>query len=269
MAAKTLKTLGFKRQYLSFPYVIICALFVIVPLILLFIYAFTDANGAFTLNNFVKFFTNPGVFNTLGLSFLMAICTTGICLLFAYPLALMLANSKINKYAITVLLFVLPMWINSLLRIYSVQTMLEIFKIERGFFSVLVGMVYDFFPFMLLPLFTTLSNIDKSYIEASADLGSPPARSFLRVTLPLSVPGIISGTLMVFMPTISTFAITEMLGTSDIYMFGNLINGLFARGHWNLGSAYAFIMLILIAITLVLSNLIGRKNVGSEGDTTL
>lgn len=256
----------FKRQYLAFPYALISIVFVVVPLCILLYYAFTNAaTGSFSFINFKEFFTTVGVYKTLGRSFLMALLTTVICFLLGYPLAFILSRAPFNKHAILIMIFVMPMWINSLLRMFAVKTVLELFHIETGFGTVLLGMVYDFFPFMLLPMFTSLSNIDKSYEEASFDLGASPVKTFFKVTLPLSVPGIVSGVLMVFMPTISTFAVAEILGDSSTYMFGNLIHNLFERSNRNKGAAYAFILLLLVALSMLISNLVtGRKNKQAE-----
>lgn len=253
----------FKRQYLAFPYAVISAIFVIIPLFVLLYYAFTDkATGSLSFANFITFFTTKGVYKTLGQSFLIALLTTIICLLLAYPLAYILSRAPFNKHAMLVMIFVMPMWINSLLRMYAVKEILFIFDIPNGFGAVLIGMVYDFFPFMLLPLYTALSNIDKSYVEASSDLGAKPHITFLKITLPLSIPGIISGILMVFMPTISTFAVVDMLGDASVFMFGNLINNMVGGGNRNLGAAYSLILLVLVAITILISNLISNKGKG-------
>ena len=161
------------------------------------------------------------------------------------------------------MLFVLPMWINSLLRIYAVKLIFED-MLGRGFGLVLLGMVYDFFPFMLMPLYTILANMDHSYIEAAEDLGASPLKNFLTVILPLSVPGIISGVLMVFMPTVSTFAVSDILGNPDTYMFGNLINYNMEKGYYNLGSAYSIVMLALIGITTLIANRITAVRGGKK-----
>ena len=224
--------------------------------------AFMSGDGSFTFDNFLNF-GNVDVWKVLGRSFIMAFLTTVICLLLAYPTAFILANSKLNKSATIVMLFILPMWINSLLRIYAVKLIFEDLM-GKGFGLVLFGMVYDFFPFMLMPLYTILANMDHSYIEAAEDLGASPLKNFLTVILPLSVPGIISGILMVFMPTVSTFAVSDILGNPDTYMFGNLINYNMEKGYYNLGSAYSMVMLALIGITTLIANRITSKKGGSK-----
>lgn len=250
----------FSKQLFAIPYAVLAVVFVIIPLVMMLFNAFMSGDGSFTFDNFLNF-GNVDVWKVLGRSFIMAFLTTVICLLLAYPTAFILANSKLNKSATIVMLFILPMWINSLLRIYAVKLIFEDLM-GKGFGLVLFGMVYDFFPFMLMPLYTILANMDHSYIEAAEDLGASPLKNFLTVILPLSVPGIISGILMVFMPTVSTFAVSDILGNPDTYMFGNLINYNMEKGYYNLGSAYSMVMLALIGITTLIANRITSKKGG-------
>lgn len=256
----------FKRKYFAFPYAFLCVLFVVVPLAIMLYFALTDFEGAFTLSNFKYFFTEKDTQNVLWRSIGIAALATIVCFLLAYPLAYLLASAPFNRMAVLVVLFVTPMWINSLLRIYAIRTLFEMINISRGSVAVVIGLVYDFFPFMLLPIYTSLSNMDKSYLEASYDLGASPMRSFLKVTLPLSMPGVVSGVLMVFMPAVSTIGITEMLGNKDVYLFGNLINDYLGEFYtWNIGAAYSFIMLILIALSMLIANLAGKREKESTG----
>ena len=249
----------FKKQHFAFPYTAISVVFVIVPLLIIMYYAFTDKyTGAFTLSNF-SLFLEPSMWKIIGISFLMALLTTVICLLLAYPLAMSLCRIKSNKTFIIVMMFVLPMWINSLLRIYSVKLLFnEFLSIDKGFFLSLIGMVYDFFPFMLLPIYTSLSQMNKSYFEASFDLGANSFKTFTKVQLPLSTPGIVSGILMVFMPSVSTFAINDILGSSQYWLFGNEIYFWFQKSLYNIGSALAFVMLLLIVLSVFVSNFLNR-----------
>ncbi len=258
--ASKLKIRGVKRSAFALPYLALSILFVIVPLFIMLYYAFTDgATGSATGANFVHFFSRPNIMAVMGKSFLVALLTTVFCFILAYPLALALVSSTLNNKAILVMLFVLPMWINSLLRIYAVKIVLYMLEISNAWVAVTVGMVYDFFPFMLLPLYSVLSGMDKSLIEASQDLGASPLTTLVKVRLPLSLPGIVSGVLMVFMPTVSTFAISDVLGDTSTYMFGNIINQWFANsGGWNIGSAYSLILLLLIAVTVVVANKFGK-----------
>ncbi|MBE5732072.1 MAG: ABC transporter permease [Clostridiales bacterium] len=258
----------FKRTYFAFPYALLCVLFVVVPLGIMLYFACTDFEGSFTFDNFGYFFTESETQLVLLKSVGTALLATVICFLLAYPLAYILASSPFNKTAILVMLFIIPMWINSLLRIYATRTFFEMIGIERGYFAVVIGLVYDFLPFMLLPIYTSLNNMDKSYLEASYDLGANPIASFFKVTFPLSMPGVVSGVLMVFMPAISTIGITEMLGNKDVYLFGNLINDYLGEFYtWNIGAAYSFIMLVLIAISMLIANKFGNGETTARGGT--
>ena len=258
--------LTFKRKYFAFPYAFLCVLFVVIPLLIMFYFALTDFEGSFTFSNFLRLFEESETQNVLWRSIGIAALATVICLLLAYPLAYLLASSKFNKFTILVMLFIIPMWVNSLLRTYAMRTLFEMIHIERGYFAVMIGLVYDFFPFMLIPIYTTLNNMDKSFLEASYDLGANPVTSFLKVTLPLSMPGVISGILMVFMPAVSTIGITEMLGNVDVYLFGNLINDYLGEFYtWNIGAAYSFIMLLLIAVSMFISNKFTKEETAVGG----
>ena len=264
--AKKRKIHGIRRSAFSLPYLALSIIFVVVPLFIMIYYAFTDGfEGGMTGANFAHFFSRPNIIAVMGKSFLVAALTTLICFLLAYPVALALTSSALNKKFVLVMLFVMPMWINSLLRTYAVKIVLYLLHVSNAWVSVTVGMVYDFFPFMLLPLYSVLSGMDKSLIEASQDLGASPVKTLFKVRLPLSLPGIVSGVLMVFMPTVSTFAISDVLGDTSTYMFGNIINQWFANsGGWNIGSAYSFLLLILIAVTVIVANKItgGHAEVG-------
>lgn len=262
--AKKRRRFSMKRQYLAFPYFVLSALFVVIPLIILLVYAFRDADGNFTFSNFGAFFTDSMVLKNLGNSVLIALCTTAFCLLFAYPIALILANSRFNKTMILVVLFILPMYINSLIRTVALRSVLDWIKLNNTFFRIVIAHVFDFFPFMLLPIYTVLVNMDKSYLEASNDLGAGDGKTFLKVTLPLSVPGIVSGILMVFMPTVSMYAIRETVaGNEEWKMFGKNIDDLFFKNFdYGKGSAYSFILLVMVMITMLISGLINAKRRG-------
>ncbi len=266
--------LRFHRGYLAFPYMAVSIVFVIVPLILILIYAFTDASGAFSLESFNKF-SDKGTWITMARSLIIAFLTTVLCLILAYPTALALTKIKASRRTVLLMVFILPMWINSLLRIYAVKLFFgDIAGIERGFMLTLIGMVYDFFPFMLLPIYTILTDMDKGVLEASADLGASPLETFLKVRLPLSVPGIVSGVLMVFMPTVSSFAVYDILGKDggnaafmDGKLFGNIVYTYFEKGYYNSGSALALALLVLILLSTVISNLITRGKTVKTGGT--
>lgn len=259
------KIRGVKRTTFAVPYLALSIIFVVVPLLIMLYYAFTDGTGHFSFANFGHFFVRPNIMRVMGRSFLVALLTTVICFLLAYPLALALSSSALNGKFVFVMLFILPMWINSLLRTYTVKIVLSLLNVTNAWVAVTAGMVYDFFPFMLMPLYSVLSGMDKSLIEASHDLGASAATTLFKVRLPLSLPGIVSGVLMVFMPTVSTFAISDILGDTSTYMFGNIINQWFANsGGWNIGSAYSFILLLLIAVTVIIANRItkGKSEAG-------
>lgn len=256
-----LKIRGVKRSAFSMPYLALSIIFVIVPLFIMLYYALTDLDGNFSFANFAHFFSRPNIMAVMGKSFLVALITTAVCFLLAYPLALALTSSTLNKKFILVMLFVLPMWINSLLRTYAMKIVLHILNITNAWTAVTIGMVYDFFPFMLMPLYTVLSGMDRSLIEASQDLGASSLTTLFKVRLPLSLPGIVSGVLMVFMPTVSTFAISDILGDTSTYLFGNVIDQWFRNsGGWHIGSAYSFILLVLIAVTVLIANRITKGN---------
>lgn len=263
--AKQVKIRGIKRTTFAVPYLALSIIFVVIPLFIMLYYAFTDGSGHFSFANFGHFFSRPNIMRVMGRSFLIALLTTVICFLLAYPLALALSSTALNGKFVLVMLFILPMWINSLLRTYTVKIVLSLLNVTNAWVAVTVGMVYDFFPFMLMPLYSVLSGMDCSLIEASHDLGASAVTTLFKVRLPLSLPGIVSGVLMVFMPTVSTFAISDILGDTSTYMFGNIINQWFANsGGWNIGSAYSFILLVLIAVTVIIANRItkGKSETG-------
>ena len=191
--------------------------------------------------NFVKFLTDTDAIETFALSLEVAIENTAICILLGYPAAWILANKNLNKSAVTIVLFILPMWINALMR-----------TLGKG--TLIVGMVYDYLPFMIYPIYNILDKMDKSYAEAAADLGATPWQVFWKVQVPLSMPGIISGVMMVFMPTVSTFAISEFLTNNKIKLFGTIIQENINSSMWNYGAALSLVMLVIIGITSLLQD---------------
>ena len=197
----------FRPTAFAIPYEVITAVFVIVPLVLVLVYAFRGDDGSFTWDNFRLVFTEAETIKQLGKTLGIAALATAICLLLAYPVAYVLASAPFKKMAILSLLFIIPMWINFMLRIFALQSLLSMIHMKKGFWTAIIGIVYDFFPYMLLPIFTVLSNMDKSYTEASRDLGAGNVRTFFKVTLPLSLPGVISGISMMFMAIFSSYAI--------------------------------------------------------------
>lgn len=242
-----------KRSSWVLPYFIFMVLFVVLPLILIGFYALTDSNGHFTLSNLAAFFTDAKIINSFLVSMEVALENTIICILIGYPVAYILADKDLNKSAVTALLFILPMWINALMRTLATAEIFNTLGIQLGKGTLLFGMAYDYLPFMIYPIYNVLNKMDKSYAEAAQDLGASPMTVFLKVTLPLSMPGILSGVLMVFMPTVSTFAVSEILTNNTIQLFGSVIQEQFYNLMWNQGAALSFVMLIIIGITMYIS----------------
>ena len=243
-----------KRSTWALPYAIFLVLFVALPLLLIIWYAFQDGSGNFTLGNFTKFFSDADAIGTFALSLEVAIENTLICILLGYPAAWILANKKLNRSAVTIVLFIMPMWINALMRTLATAELFHMLGIQLGKGTLLVGMVYDYLPFMIYPIYNILNKMDKSYAEAAADLGANPWQIFWKVQVPLSMPGVISGVMMVFMPTVSTFAISEFLTNNKIKLFGTIIQENINSGMWNYGAALSLIMLIIIGITSLLQD---------------
>ena len=251
-----------KRSYWSLPYLIFMVVFVALPLLLIVLYAFQDGNGHFTLSNVTRFFTDSDSLQTFALSIEVAIENTLICILLGYPAAWILANRNLNRSTVTVMLFIMPMWINALMRTLATAELFNMLGFTLGKGTLLFGMVYDYIPFMIYPIYNVLSRMDKSYAEAAEDLGAAPWRVFWKITVPLSMPGITSGILMVFMPTVSTFAISEFLTNNKIKLFGTIIQENINSSMWNYGAALAFIMLLIIGITSLFGD---SKNTQAEG----
>ena len=241
-----------KRSSWALPYTIFMLLFVALPLIMVTLYAFRDGDGNFSLQNFAKFFSTPQDLHTLVYSIEIAMITTILCLLLGYPAALILSNSSLNRSSVTITLIILPMWIHMLVRTLATVALFDFAKLPLGEGALIFGMVYNFLPFMIYPIYNTLRKMDHSYIEAAEDLGASPAKVFSKVTLPLSMPGVSSGILMVFMPTISTFAVAELLTLNKVKLFGTTIQENINNGFWNYGSTLALIMLVLIGLTTLL-----------------
>lgn len=251
-----------KRSNWSIPYLVFLVFFVVLPLLLVAVYAFQDQNGHFTFSNITRFFSDADALSTFAVSIEIAIENTLICILLGYPAAWILANKKLNRSAVTIVLFILPMWINALMRTLATAELFTMLGISLGKGTLIFGMVYDYLPFMIYPIYNVLEKMDKSYAEAAQDLGATPWKVFWKVTLPLSKPGVVSGVLMVFMPTVSTFAISEFLTNSKIKLFGTIIQENINSSMWNYGAALALIMLIIIGITSLLSGRDDKEAVG-------
>lgn len=272
-----------KRNLSLYPYLVWMALFIFVPLLLVVYFSLTvptDAGVQFSLGNFRRFL-EPIYVKVLLRSLRLALVATAVCLVVGYPVAMILAGSTFSRKNTLVLLFVLPMWMNFLLRTYSWLTLLERTGIVNTLLgrlglpqlsllytdsAVVLGMVYNFLPFMVLPIYSVLSKMDKSLIEAAQDLGANQAIVFWRVILPQSLPGVTSGITMVFMPAVTTFVISRLLGGGQFTLIGNLIEQQFLFvGDWNFGSAISVVMMVLILISIGIMS----RYEGEEGGARL
>lgn len=262
--------LNSKKNILATPYVVWSAVFIVIPLCMILYYGLTDKTGAFTLEN-IAAIASVGHARALWRSILLSVISTIICFLLAYPLAMILADKKGRAGGFIILLFILPMWMNFLLRTLAWQTLLEKTGVINGILSflglpslriintsyaIVLGMVYNFLPFMVLPLYNALSKIDKNVINAAKDLGANKIQTFFHVILPLSVPGIISGITMVFVPALTTFVISTLLGGSKVLLIGNVIEQEFTQAsNWHLGSGLSIVLMIFILINMVVTAL--------------
>ncbi len=267
------------------PYILWATIFIIIPMILVGFYAFTQTGGdvakfTFTLKHFVKFFTEKAFLDVLWLSFRIALITTVICILIGYPLAYFISQSSEKLQPILILLVTMPMWINMLVRTYawigilqdtglinSFLNMMGLSKIKliHTDFAVILGMVYNFLPFMVIQIYTSLSKMDKSLLQASEDLGATPTQSFWKVTFPLSIPGVIAGITLVFLPSISTFVIPQFLGGGQYVMLGTLVETQFLKaGEWHFGSAISMIMAIMIFASMYITKKLDKDAGGQR-----
>jgi len=276
-----------KTKYFSYPYIVWMSIFILLPSFLVLLYSITtkESNGIttiqFTLDNYKMFFNNMYIY-ILWDSISLAALSTTICLVLGYPAAYIIANANLSKRNTLLFLCILPMWMNMLLRTYAwmtilgnnglINTFLEFIGLQKlnllytkG--ATVMGMVYNFIPFMILPIYTALSKMDNGLIEAADDLGANKKTVFRKIILPLSMPGVISGIIMVFMPAVSTFIIPQLLGGNKNMMIGNLIEKLFIlNGDWNFGSAISIIMMIIILISMSIMN---KFDVDKEGGARL
>ena len=273
-----------KLSHFAIPYVIWMALFVVAPILIVVIYAFSSASGGFTLANFARMGTYAVVFTR---SFKLAIIATIICLLIGYPVSYIMSKEGPRFQRIAMVLIMLPMWMNFLLRTYSWMSILEnngllnqlfqkiglialynqVFGTDLSYFrlintqgAVVLGMVYNYLPFMILPIYSVIVKLDRSLIEAARDLGANTFNVFRRVILPLSLPGVLSGITMVFVPSVSTFAISKMLGGGTEMMLGDLIEQQFLGGAYNpqLGAAISLVMMIIVVVCMWVMNRFGE-----------
>ena len=282
-----------RKKLLTGPYFFWAVAFILIPLAMVLYYGLTDVDGHLTYENLLAIGTVEN-FKALCLSLLLSIVSTAICLLLAYPLAMILSGMKVNQTSFIVLIFILPMWMNFLLRTYSWMSLLEdtglinrflqsihFFDLINGVFgtnleffhmintpgAVVLGMVYNFLPFMVLPIFSVIDKIDPKVIEAAQDLGANSAAVFRRVIFPLSLPGVLSGVTMVFIPSVSTFVISGLLGGGMTMLLGDLIQMQFTGNTYNphLGSAISLVMMVIVLLCMAVMNRFG----GGEEEAVL
>ena len=253
-----------RRRNLALPYAIFLGIMVVVPMLLIIIYAFMGKDGGFSLENFERFINQPEAANTFIYSIGIALITTIICIVLGYPAAYILSRLNASLAKVVVLLFIIPMWVNVLVRTLATVALFDFMALPLGEGALIFGMVYNFLPFMVYPIYNVLQKMDHSLIEAAEDLGATPRQVFLRVVFPLSMPGVVSGIMMVFMPTISTFAIAELLTMNNIKLFGTTIQENINNGMWEYGAALSFIMLIIIGITSLFTDS-SDENAANEG----
>ena len=254
------------RKTLALPYVIFMVLFVIFPLLVIIYYGFTNGSGHISFANFAAFFGNRRTVGTLLYSVVIAVITTAVCLLISYPTAYILAKGAFCRKHGFLMVFVMPMWINFTLRITALKEILSLVEgnlAMHPFFNTVFCMVYDFLPFMIMPLFNSLTKLDDSYIEASADLGANKAQTFRKVILPLSIPGIVSGITMVFLPAMTNYVVLDMVYNST-YIMGSLIGSYFSSYDWNNGAVISAILLMLIGLFTLFTGRIAAEKGGSR-----
>ena len=270
---------------LAIPYIVWAALMLVLPMALIALYSITEPGNtiisfSITLDHYIKFFTDPDFLIILWRSLLIALKTTIICLLLGYPVAYFISRSKESIQNVLVLCITIPMWINMLVRTYAwIGLLSEGGLIQRIFRflgfggtellytegAVLLGMVYNFLPFMILQINTSLCKMDHSLLEAGADLGANPIQAFLRVTLPLSLPGVINGITLVFLPAVSSFFIPKLLGGGQYFLIGNMIENQFITvGEWNFGSAISMIMAVIMMVMMMAVRKVEIRNQGGK-----
>ncbi len=266
------------KRFFSAPFIAFMLCGTLIPACVIAYYGMTDRSGAFTMANLVAIATGEHA-KALGLSLLLAFASTLICLLLAFPLGLALRDSKLGKKGFMVFVFILPMWMNFLLRTMAWQVLLEKNGIINSLLgslglpalniintpsAVILGMVYDYLPFMILPIYNAIIKIDKSLIEAAYDLGASKSIVLRKIIIPLSLPGIVSGVTMVFVPSLTTFAISNMLGGGKVNLIGNIIEQEFtASSNWHLGSGLSLVMMIFIVISMALIEKFDRNGEGN------
>ena len=266
------------RKILAGPYLFWAMSFIIIPLLMILYYGLTDKNGSFTLNNLSQM-TTPENLKALGLALLLSFISTLICLVLAYPLAMILAEKNMNQTSFIVLIFILPMWMNFMLRILAWRLLLSNNGIVNALFglfgfgpvkmlntptAVVFGMVYDFLPFMILPIYNSIARIKPDVIEAAKDLGANSRIVLIRIIFPLTLSGVISGIVMVFVPALTSFVISDLLGGGKVLLIGNVIEQEFMQGsNWNLGSGLSVVLMIFVIASMAVMNIFDKDQGGT------
>ena len=266
-----------KRQLLAGPYLVWIIGFIILPLLMILYYAFFNENGSFTLE-YLSHIASPINLHAMALSLELGIAATVICLVLAYPLAMILNNLQIKNQSLVVFIFMLPMWMNFLLRILAWKLLLnkngvlntvllslglEPVMILNTPAAVVFGMVYEYLPFMILPIYNSMARIKKDYIEAAHDLGANDFIIFFKIILPLTLSGIISGIVMVFVPALTSFAVSQLLGGGKVLLIGNVIEESFMQGmQWNAGSSLSLVLMIFVMVSMTIMNIFDKDGEG-------
>lgn len=246
------------RKHLVIPYFVFLLSFVLTPIILIVLYSFTTSSFEFTFKNYLTVFTQSNV-DTLVTSLVIAFMSTALCLIIGYPLAYLLADRKVNKSTVLVYFFVMPMLVNFVLRANATKELFNLINLgtETSFqmyVSVIIAMVYDYLPFVILPLYSTMLKLDKNLVEAASDLGANPIKVFFKVIVPNTIPGIISAATMVFMPSMCSYVISDVFSNQKLQIMGNLINQYFNHQQWNYGSAASIVLLVILFILMRYTN---------------
>ncbi len=265
-------------KLLSFPYILWMAGFIIIPLVMILFYGLTSKESHFTLANLTAI-AEPINLKALGLALLLSVISTVICLILSYPLCIILNNIKLKSNSLIIFIIILPMWMNFLLRTIAWQNILEKTGILNTLLTflhlptiniintpaaIILGMVYNYLPFMILPIYNVLIKIDQDVINAARDLGANSLQSFIKIIFPLSLPGVISGITMVFVPSLTTFAISSILGGSKILLMGNVIEQQFTLGNWHAGSGLSLVLMIFVLLCMAMLSKYDKESEGSN-----
>ena len=251
------------RKQFAIPYALFLLSFVLTPLILIIVYSFTTSSWHFTLQNYKTIFTSANM-NTLVTSLFIAFATTAICLLIGYPLAYLLVDKKVNRSKVLIYFFIMPMLINFVLRSNATKELFQLINLDARnntliYIAVIIAMVYDYLPFVILPLHSTMLKLDKNLVEAASDLGARPSQVFTKAIIPMTIPGIISAATMVFMPSMCSYVISDVFSNQKLQIMGNLINQYFGQQQWNYGSAASIVLLLILFILMRYTNRVNKQ----------